>query len=149
MAFPTTTTSTDNVDSSTDDPSLARADLLSAVQHLNTIITEKNTADGVCVLDGSGLVPSTQLPATYSTSGTTVFSPGTGIVNIQDRLRLTPLNNAAIVALLDPQLGDIVIASNISANAGPGVVFYSGTDWRGIGFGNIALSGNVQFTTIT
>jgi hypothetical protein len=149
MAFPTTTISTDNLDSATDDPSLARGDILDAVEKLNTIIDEASGADGVCVLDGSGLVPSAQLPATYSTVGTTTFTPGTGIVNIQDRLRLTPLNNATIVALSDPQLGDIVIASNISANAGPGIVFYSGTDWRGIGFGNIALAGNVQFTTIT
>ena len=149
MAFPTTTISTANLDSAADDPSLARGDLLDAVQKLNTIIDEASTADGVCVLDGSGLVPSAQLPATYSTVGTTTFTPGTGIVNIQDRLRLTPLNNATIVALSNPQLGDIVIASNISANAGPGIAFYSGTAWRGIGFGNIALSGNVQFTTIT
>jgi hypothetical protein len=149
MAFPTTTISTDNLDSATDDPSLARGDILDAVQKLNTIIDEASGADGVCVLDGSGLVPSAQLPATYSTVGTTTFTPGTGIVNIQDRLRLTPLNNATIVALGDPQLGDIVIASNISANAGPGIAFYSGTAWRGIGFGNIALTGNVQFTTIT
>ena len=149
MAFPTATISTDNLDSAADDPSLARGDLLDAVQKLNTIIDEASTADGVCVLDGSGLVPSAQLPSTYSTVGTTTFTPGTGIVNIQDRLRLTPLNNATIVSLSDPQLGDIVIASNISANAGPGIAFYSGTAWRAIGFGNIALSGNVQFTTIT
>jgi hypothetical protein len=149
MAFPTTTISTDNLDSAADDPSLARGDLLDAVQKLNTIIDEASTADGVCVLDGSGLVPSAQLPATYSTVGTTVFTPGTGIVNIQDRLRLTPLNNATIVALSDPQLGDVVIASNINATAGAGIAFYSGTAWRAIGFGNIALAGNVQFTTIT
>ena len=149
MAFPTTTISTDNLDSAADDPSLARGDLLDAVQKLNTIIDEASTAEGVCVLDGSGLVPSAQLPATYSTVGTTVFTPGTGIVNIQDRLRLTPLNNAAIVALSDPQLGDVVIASNINATAGAGIAFYSGTAWRAIGFGNIALAGNVQFTTIT
>ena len=149
MAFPTTTTSTDHLDSATDDPSLARADLLDAVQKLNTIIDEAGGADGVCVLDAGGLVASAQLPSTYATVGTTYITPGTGIVNIQDRLRLTPLNNAAIVALSDPQLGDIVIASNIGVDAGPGIAFYSGTDWRGIGFGNIALSGNVQFTTIT
>lgn len=149
MTFPTTAVDTANLDSAADDPSLARIDLLDAVNKLNTIMTESGGADGVCVLDSGGLVPSAKLPATYATVGTTYITPGTGIVNIQDRLRLTPLNNAAIVALSDPQLGDIVIASNISATAGPGVAFYSGTAWRGIGFGNIALSGNVQFTTIT
>ena len=149
MTFPTSQINTTNLDSGTDDPSQARGDLLNAVTALNTIIADAGLADGVCVLNGSGQVPSSQIPSTITAAGTTTFTPGTGIVNIQDRLRLTPLSNATIVALSDAQLGDIVIASNISANAGPGIAFYSGTAWRAIGFGNIALAGNVQFTTIT
>lgn len=149
MTFPTSQINTTNLDSGTDDPSQARGDLLNAVTALNTIIADAGLADGVCVLNGSGQVPGSQIPSTITAAGTTTFTPGTGIVNIQDRLRLTPLSNATIVSLSDAQLGDIVIASNISANAGPGIAFYSGTTWRAIGFGNIALAGNVQFTTIT
>ena len=149
MAFPTVQISKDNLDSSTDDPSQARADLLEAVQKLNTIIDEAGTAQGVALLDSSGLLESAQMPTSISAAGTQILSPATGIVNIQDRLRLTSLTNAQILALSGPQLGDMVIAANINVSAGPGIAFYSGTAWRAIGFGNIALAGNVQFTTIT
>jgi len=149
MPFPTTQVSTTNLDSSADDPSLARADLLDAVQKLNTIISEGGAASGVALLDGSGELDGTQIPTTISVSGTQILSPTSGIVNIQDRLRLTALNNAQITSLSSPALGDVVIASNISVDQGAGVAFYDGSAWRAIGFGNVALSGNVQFTTIT
>lgn len=149
MAFPTVQVSTTNLDSSTDDPSLARADLLDAVQKLNTIIAEGGTAQGVALLDSSGLLTGSQFPTSISASGTQILSPTSGIVNIQDRIRITALTNAQITGLAAPTLGDIVIASNISVDQGPGIAFYSGTAWRAIGFGNIALQGNVQFTTIT
>jgi len=149
MPFPTTQVSTTNLDSSADDPSLARADLLDAVQKLNTIIDEGGSASGVALLDGSGELDGTQIPTTISVSGTQILSPTSGIVNIQDRLRLTALNNAQITSLSSPALGDVVIASNISVDQGAGVAFYDGSAWRAIGFGNVALSGNVQFTTIT
>jgi hypothetical protein len=149
MPFPTVQISTSNLDSSTDDPSLARADLLDAVEKLNTIISEGGSAQGVALLDSGGKLASGQIPTSISSSGTQILSPSTGIVNIQDRLRLTAFTNEQIVALSAPTLGDIVIASNIGVDQGPGVAFYSGTAWRAIGFGNIALSGNVQFTTIT
>lgn len=149
MAFPTTQVSTTNLDSSADDPSLARADILDAVQKLNTIISEGGTAQGVALLDASGELTGTQIPTTISASGTQTLSPTSGIVALQDRLRLTPLSNAQITSLATPQLGDVVIASNISVDQGSGVAFYDGSNWRAIGFGNVALSGNVQFSSIT
>jgi len=149
MPFPTTQVSTTNLDSSADDPSLARADLLDAVQKLNTIISEGGSAQGVALLDGSGELDGTQIPTTISVSGTQILSPTSGIVNIQDRLRLSALSNSQITSLSSPTLGDVVIASNISVDQGAGVAFYDGSNWRAIGFGNVALSGNVQFTTIT
>jgi len=149
MPFPTVQVSTDNLDSSTDDPSQARADLLDAVEKLNTIITEAGLAQGVALLDSDGKLDGGQIPTSISASGTQILSPTSGIVNIQDRLRLTAFTNAQILSLSAPTLGDVVICSNISVNQGPGVAFYTGTAWRAIGFGNIALAGNVQFTTIT
>jgi len=63
MAFPTTAIVTANLSSGTADPSLARVDLLQAVTDLNTIIAEKNTADGVVVLDENAQILATNCPA--------------------------------------------------------------------------------------
>ena len=134
MAFPTTTVNTDNLDSSTDDPSLARADLLDAVQKLNTIISEADTAYGVPTLSSSGTIQSSQLPSTFSANGTQVLSPTTGIVNIQSILRMPPQGESTIVALSSPQEGDIVICANLltsGANVG-GIAVYTGSSWKAI-----------------
>jgi len=134
MTFPTTTITTTNLDSSADDPSQARADLLSAVTALNTIITEADTAYGVAVLDGSGLVKSAQLPVTISAAGTQILSPSTGVVNIQNILRLSVLPKATITALSTPQQGDIAFCSNVSGTSTAGIAFYDGSAWRGLPF---------------
>lgn len=133
MSFPTTTVITDNLDSAADDPSLARADLLDAVQKLNTIIDEADGADGVVVLDGSGFIKNAQIPATISSGGTMTLSPSTGIVNIQTLLRITPQTETVIVATT-AQEGDIMLCANLltsTANVG-GIAFYTGTSWVGL-----------------
>ena len=134
MSFPTSTISTANLDSSADDPSLARVDLLDAVTKLNTIISEADTAYGVPILNSSGLIKSTQLPTTISAAGTQVLSPSTGIVNIQSILRISPQSEATIVALTGVQEGDMVLCANLisgNANVG-GIAFYTGTSWVGL-----------------
>jgi len=134
MAFPTTTVNTTNLDSSTDDPSQARVDLLDAVTKLNTIIDEADTAFGVPTLSSAGTIQSNQIPATISAAGTQTLSPSTGIVNIQNVLRIAPQAESTIVALTDLQEGDMVICANlITANANVGgIAFYTGTDWVGL-----------------
>lgn len=136
MAFPTVSVNTTNLDSSTDDPSLARADLLDAVQKLNTIIDEANDPGGVSVLDNSGYIPTTQIPSSINVGGTMTLSSDTNIVNIQNILRLTPQTQAQIVAISSPVQGDIVICSNITtANVfSSGMAIYSGTNWQAIPF---------------
>lgn len=132
MSFPTTTVNTTNLDSNTDDPSLARVDLLDAVNKLNDIIANADAALGVPILDGSGYIKNSQLPATISAAGTQTLSPTSGIVNIQSVLRLVPQSQATIVALTSPQEGDMAICSNITtANVG-GIAFYRGNVWVGL-----------------
>ena len=89
MAFPTASVTTTNLDAGTDDPSLARADLLDAVQKLNTIIAEGGGANGVALLNSSNKLTSTQMPATITATGVQVLNPTGGVVHIQDTLRLT------------------------------------------------------------
>jgi hypothetical protein len=134
MTFPTTTISTDNLDSSADDPSQARTDLYNAVTALNTIISEADTAYGVAVLDGSGYVKSAQIPVTISASGTQILSPSTGVVNIQNILRLSVLPKATITALSTPQQGDIAFCSNVTGTSQAGIAFYDGSAWKGLPF---------------
>lgn len=134
MSFPTTAVITTNLDSSTDDPSLARADILDAVQKLNSIIADHNGADGVVVLDGSGFISTAQMPTTISVAGTQTISPTSGVVNIQSVLRLSSQSEAAIVALSTPQEGDLALCANLlssNANVG-GICVYNGTSWIGL-----------------
>lgn len=134
MAFPSSPVNTTNLDSSADDPSLARADLLDAVTKLNAIIDEVSTAGGVVVLDGSGYIDTAQLPATQTIGGTLTLAPSTEIVNIQSILRLSPKAEADILLIDTPIEGDIALCSNLlssTANVG-GIAFYTGTAWVGL-----------------
>lgn len=134
MAFPTGTVSTTNLDSATDDPSLARADILDAVEKLNTIIDEGGDPGGVAILDGSGYIPSTQInPAISSVSGDVTLAPNSGVVNIQNILRITQLPTATILSFTGNVSGDMCMCSNVGNVANnPGIAIYNGSAWRGL-----------------
>ena len=134
MAFPTgTSINTSHLDSGTDDPSLARADIYNTVVAVNNIIASADTAYGVALLDSGAKYDGTKLPSTISVTGTQTLSPSTGIVNIQDVLRLTAQTSADIDDLASPLLGDIAISSDAdSGNAA--VCFYTGSAWKYLGF---------------
>ena len=137
MPFPSRTTiSTANLDSGTDDPSLAREDIYNAVVALNNIISSADTASGIALLDGSAKYKSSKFPTTIAVTGTQTIAPTTGIVNIQDVLRLTAQTGNAISALGTPLLGDIAISSDAdSGNAA--VCFYDGTAWKYLAFSTL------------
>ena len=112
MTFPVATINTTNLDAATDDPSLARPDLLAAVEALNSIISEADIAGGVALLSVTGEYDSAKMPTTLSVTGTQTISPTSGIVNIQDVLRLSQLPTSSINTLTGSQLGDIVISTD-------------------------------------
>ena len=134
MAFPTSQIDTTNLDSATDDPSLARADLYDAVTALNSIIADKNAANGVLVLGSTGKITATQLPATITSTGTQVFNPTNGVVNIQNVLRLSSLTVAQANALTTNTTGDIAMVSDGDAGS-LCVAVYDGTNWKRIALG--------------
>jgi hypothetical protein len=137
MTFPSSTISTANLDSGTDSPALARADIYSAVVALNTIISEANGIGGVALLDSSGLYDPTKLPAVFSPTGFLTLSPTAAVVNIQDILRLTALPEADITAT-DAVRGDVAFSSD--ANSGNAAIcFYDGTDWRYLGLSSLPV----------
>ena len=135
MAFPTSQVTTDNLDAGTDDPSLARVDLLDAVQKLNTIISEGGAANGVALLSSSGKLSATQMPAQITSTGVQVINPTSGVVNIQNVLRLSPLTTTELNALTSVA-GDLAYCSSGSDSSGePCLALYDGTDWRAITLG--------------
>ena len=134
MTFPTANVSIANLDSATDDPSLARADLLDAVQKLNLIMHEAGTAAGVALLDGSARLPTANMQETITTD-TLTLSPSDGIVSIQNRLRITEFPRSTILAFTGNLTGDMVMCSNVGNIANnPGIAFYSGNAWVGLPF---------------
>jgi hypothetical protein len=139
MTFPSTTVSTANLDSASDDPSLARADLLDAVQKLNTIISEANTANGVVVLNSTGKIPSSSIPGQIALpSGVQVINPADGIVNIRDVLRMQQLTSVEVLALAAPQAGDIAFATDGDSTA-PALCIYDGDDWRTLSLSSLGF----------
>lgn len=135
MAFPTTQVPTTNLDAGTDSPANARADLLLAVQHVNTIIDEANTAGGVLVLNNSGQVPSANVPATLApATGVLTLAPASGRVKIEDVLRLQLLSTSTVEALTNIAEGDIVYCFD-GDDGDPCLAVYNGTDWLRIALG--------------
>lgn len=133
MAFPTTQITTTNLDSDTDNPALARVDLLDAVTKLNTIIDEANSADGVVVLSSSGKILSNQVPNTVTATGTQILNPTSGVVQIENIIRLTPQTTTALEALT-PTEGDVAYCSD-GDSSNPCLAVYNGTDWLRVSLG--------------
>lgn len=137
MAFPTTQITTTNLDDASDDPSLAREDLLDAVQKLNTIIDEGGSANGVALLGSSGKLKATQMPGSITATGTQIINPTGGVVHIQDILRLTPKTDTELNAL-SSVAGDFAYCSSGTDSSGePCLAFYDGTNWRAITLGAV------------
>jgi hypothetical protein len=142
MAFPNNQINTTNLDSDADSPSLARVDLYNAVVALNTIIDGSNAANGVCVLGASGTINGTQIPLTVNPTGTLVLAPTSGVVKIQDVLRMQTQTTAEVQALTGT-VGDIVYITDGDAGQ-PCLAGYDGSQWRVIRFmtaiGGVAAS---------
>ena len=149
MTFPTgLTISTANLDSPDDDPSLARADLLSLVEAFNQMTASTNVAQGVVVLDGSGKLSVNQIPTSLSVTGNLSLIPSTKVVNIRDILRLQPRYTADNGALT-PSAGDIqYLVDGDAGSACLGV--YDGSNWRVVRFatqvGDVGAAFDATFT---
>lgn len=133
MTFPTgTQISTANVATASADPSLARQDFYDLIVAVNAVLSSYNAAQGVLVLDGSAKVGTGYLPSTVAVSGNQVFQPSTGIVSIQNVLRLAQIYTADLggqTGTTSPNAGDIVYL--VDGDAGqPCISCYDGTNWR-------------------
>lgn len=138
MTFPTgTTIPTTNLASGSSDPSLARADLYDLVVAVNAIISSYNAAQGVLVLDGSAKVSTGYMPSTIAVTGNIALQPSTGIVSVQNALRLAQIVTADLgtqTGTTSPTAGDLVYLTDGDAGQ-PCLGCYDGTKWRIVRFG--------------
>jgi hypothetical protein len=104
---------TDNLDSPTDDPSLAREEIYNAFIELQAVINGRGAADGVAPLNASAKLAATYLPDTINSSVSTdlTLAPTTGRVVIQDILALQPKTVSELEGLTANQ-GDVSYCSD-------------------------------------
>jgi len=105
---------TTNLDSGTDSPAAARADLKAALDEVTNVIDGRNTASGVAGLDSNSKIANSQLPDTIvSSSGNNLtLDPNTDKVLLEHILNLNPQTVAQLNARTDIEQGDVAFCSN-------------------------------------
>lgn len=138
---------TTNLDSSADDPSLARGDLEAALTELAAVINGRGAVNGVASLDSSTKVPAAQLPDSISSSvgQNLVLAPDTTRVAIQDILNLEPKTVTELEALSAVD-GDVAVCSNGDAGQLCLAVYGTSTDGSTVGWNRITLGAIISAT---
>jgi len=132
---------TTNLDSGTDSPAAARADLKAALDEITAIINGRGAASGVAPLDASSKILATYLPdeINSSTSTNLTLDPDTGKVKLEEVLNLAPQTAAQLNARTDKTNGDIAFCSD-GGDDSAGVrciAVFDGVDWRAIQLGTV------------
>ena len=136
MAWPANDTNivTTNLDSGTDSPAAARADLKSALDELANVINGRNQASGVAGLDGSSKISNAQLPDTIISSSSTdlTIDPNTGVVVIEDVVQLNPIAFGSLPA--SPAKGQCAFLTTDGASVSKDKpIYYDGSAWKYFG----------------
>ena len=123
---------TTNVASPDSDPSLARVDIYELIVAFNRLVASINAAEGVVVLNGSGKINNSLLNGSFAMAGDISLQPSTGVVNINNVLRLSQLFTADLGGSLGTETstaGDIIYL--VDGDAGqPCLSVYDGIKWR-------------------
>lgn len=135
MAWPSSSVSTTNLDSTADRPADARADLYNAVVAINDIVSMRGVALGVASLDSTGHVPNTQIPDTISSdSGNDItLQPASSRVTIFYLAGLQP-RTVSQLGNISATTGDVSYCSNGDAG-NPCLAVYTGSNWKRVAFG--------------
>lgn len=131
MTFPITPIPTENLDSPTADPSLARVDILQAITSLNTIMAEVNQAFGVVLLTGDGKLDGTKFPNSLYTDGQCTITAGSNVISLQSLIRLQRVPKDVMLTFTNMIDGDIVLSTD--ADGGNlALCIYDGTNsqWK-------------------
>jgi hypothetical protein len=123
---------TTNLDSGTDSPAAARADIKAALDEITNIINGRNEASGVAGLNASSKISNAQLPDTIISSAATALTltPATSVVVINNVIKLTPISAATAYAVTGLSEGMIAMIDNAdSTESRP--AYYSGSgSWK-------------------
>ena len=137
MAWPSNTNNivTTNLDAATDDPSQARANLKDALDEISNIINGRGQASGVASLDSNTLIPATQIPDEINSSSgqSLTLDPSTGIVIVEDIIKMNPKTKASLNSFSGLANGMIAFCSDEEADSAgaTGVpVYYRDGFWR-------------------
>jgi hypothetical protein len=125
-----TNVSTDNVNSASDNPADARADIEAAFLELKNVIAGRGTASGVASLDSTTKVPAAQLPSTLtSTTGNISLQPANERVSVSSFVNLAPVAHASLPT--SPAQGDVAFLTTDSTPATQNrLVYYDGSGWK-------------------
>lgn len=127
---------TTNLDSGTDSPSAARANIKAALDELTAVIDGRNSANGVAGLDASQKITASQIPdeLNSSTSINLTLDPSTGKVKLEEILNLAPQTVSQLNARTDQASGDVAYCTDGNSSQ-PCIAVYNGTDWKVVALG--------------
>lgn len=139
---------TTNLDSASDDPSLARDDLYNALLELIAVIDGRNAANGVAGLNGSGIIPAALLPNVIESSlgNNLILDPDTGRVAVEDIVNLNPQTVAQLEARIGIA-GDVAVCSDGDGGALCLAVYGTSTDGSTVGWNRIPIGNIINATT--
>jgi hypothetical protein len=105
---------TTNLDSGTDSPAAARADIKTALDELKIVINGRAQASGVAPLNASSTIDAQYLPDEINSSVSTplTLDPATGKVFLEEILNLKPQTVSQLNARTDIVQGDVAFCSN-------------------------------------
>jgi hypothetical protein len=122
---------TTHLDSADDSPAQARVELYNALIELQNVINGRGTSNGVASLDATTKIPSAQMPNEINSSTSTdlTLDPATGIVAVEDIVKLNPITRSAAYAVTGLADGMMVMLSDGDSTATK-PAYYSGGVWR-------------------
>lgn len=122
---------TTHLDSALDSPAEARVELYNALLELQNVINGRAAANGVASLDSSTKIPSAQMPNEINSSASTdlTLDPATGIVTVEDIVKLNPITRSAAYAVSGLADGMMAMLSDGDSTVTK-PAYYSGGVWR-------------------
>jgi hypothetical protein len=122
---------TTHLDSANDSPAEARIELYNALLELQNVINGRGAVNGVASLDATTKIPSAQMPDEINSSTSTdlTLDPATGVVVVEDIIKLNPVSRANAYAVSNKVDGMMAMLSDGDSTVTK-PAYYSGGVWR-------------------
>jgi len=122
---------TTKLDSALDSPAEARIELYNALIELQNVINGRGAVNGVASLDANSKIPSAQMPDEINSTSSTdlTLDPATGIVTVEDIIKLNPITRSAAYSVAGRADGMIAMMSDGDSTITK-PAYYSGGVWR-------------------